>query len=216
MLLDLFLHIDERLSTIISQYGAWTYGLVFLVVFCETGLVVTPFLPGDSLLFALGALAARGDLHIWFVMVLLFLAAFLGDNVNYWIGRHVGPRLFSGKTIRWLNQNHLHETQAFYQKHGGKTVIMARFVPIVRTFAPFVAGIGKFPYPVFLAYSVAGTLLWILIACGAGYFFGNIPVVQANFSIVVLGIIAISLLPAAIKFIMHRIQRKSVDTETSH
>ncbi len=216
MLLDLFLHIDDHLSTIISQYGAWTYGLVFVVVFCETGLVVTPFLPGDSLLFALGALAARGDLSMVLTMALLFLAAFLGDNVNYWVGRRVGPIMFSGKTIRWLNQKHLHETQAFYERHGGKTVIMARFVPIVRTFAPFVAGIGKFPYPVFLAYSVAGTLLWILVACGAGYFFGNIPVVKDNFSIVVLGIVAISLMPAVIKFITSRFRKKSVDTESGH
>ncbi len=199
-LLDLFLHLDTQLSSIISQYGAWTYGLVFIVVFCETGLVVTPFLPGDSLLFALGALSARGDMNIWLVMVLLFIAALLGDNVNYWLGRKVGPALFSGKTIRWLNQEHLHETQEFYSRHGGKTVIMARFVPIVRTFAPFVAGIGKFPYAVFIAYSVTGTLLWIIIAAGAGYFFGNIPVVKENFSIVVLGIVGVSLLPAVIKY----------------
>lgn len=210
--IDLFLHVDDHLSWIISEYGIWTYAIVFIVVFCETGLVVTPFLPGDSLLFALGALAARGDLNIWLVMGLLFLAAFLGDNVNYWIGRKVGPMIFSGRKIRWLNEKHLRETEAFYEKHGGKTVIMARFVPIVRTFAPFVAGIGKFPYPTFMAYSIGGTVLWILIAAGAGYFFGNIPFVQEHFSVVVLGIVAVSLLPAVIKFALAKFRKDRVDT----
>lgn len=212
-LFDLFLHLDDRLSWLIGQYGAWTYVIVALVVFCETGLVVTPFLPGDSLLFALGTLAARGDLDIWLVMGVLFVAVLLGDNVNYWIGRRVGPNLFSGKSIRWLNQEHLHETQEFYKRHGGKTVIMARFVPIVRTFAPFVAGIGAMSYGKFLSYSLVGSLLWILVACGAGYFFGNIPAVQENFELVVVGIVVISLLPAVIKFVQRRRRQPRVDTD---
>lgn len=212
-LFDLFLHLDDRLSWLIGQYGAWTYVIVALVVFCETGLVVTPFLPGDSLLFALGTLAARGDLDIWLVMGVLFVAVLLGDNVNYWIGRRVGPNLFSGKSIRWLNQEHLHETQEFYKRHGGKTVIMARFVPIVRTFAPFVAGIGAMSYGKFLSYSLAGSFLWILVACGAGYFFGNILVVQENFELVVVGIVVISLLPAVIKFVQRKRRPPRVDTD---
>lgn len=202
--LDVFLHLDEQLSLIIDQYGIWTYAIVAIVVFCETGLVVTPFLPGDSLLFALGTLAARGDLNIWYVMGILFGAVLLGDNVNYWVGRRIGPALFSGRSIRWLNQEHLHETQEFYKRHGGKTVIMARFVPIVRTFAPFVAGIGAMRYGQFLAYSLVGSFLWIVVACGAGYFFGNIPIVKENFELVVIGIVVISLLPAVIKFIQKR------------
>ncbi|HBY73540.1 MAG TPA: DedA family protein [Candidatus Kerfeldbacteria bacterium] len=212
-LFDLFLHLDEQLSLIIAQYGIWTYAIVALIVFCETGLVVTPFLPGDSLLFALGTLAARGDLNIWYVMGILFLAVLLGDNVNYWVGRRLGPALFSGKSIRWLNQEHLHETQEFYKRHGGKTVILARFVPIVRTFAPFVAGIGAMSYGTFLSYSLAGSALWIIVACGAGYFFGNIPIVQQNFEFVVIGIVLISLLPAAVKFIRHKYRRPRVDTD---
>ncbi|MFA6474861.1 MAG: DedA family protein [Patescibacteria group bacterium] len=209
-IVEFFLHIDEQLSVIIAHYGAWTYALVFVVVFCETGLVVTPFLPGDSLLFTLGALSARGDLNIWLVAGLLFVAVFLGDNVNYWIGRRLSPSLFSGKKIRWINEKHLHETQEFYRRHGGKTVIIARFIPIVRTFAPFVAGIGKFSYDRFLAYSLAGSGLWILAAVGGGFFFGNIPIVQKNFSIMVIGIIIISLLPAGVKFfLMHRQSKAS-------
>lgn len=214
-LLDFFLHLDEQLSIIIGHYGTWTYVIVAVVVFCETGLVVTPFLPGDSLLFALGTLAARGDLNIWSVMGVLFLAVLLGDNVNYWVGRRVGPGLFSGKSIRWLNQEYLHKTQEFYKRHGGKTVIIARFVPIVRTFAPFVAGIGAMSYGTFLLYSLAGSFFWIVVACGAGYFFGNIPVVQENFSIVVIGIVIISLLPATIKFIQSRRRKPRVDTEVA-
>lgn len=213
--LDVFLHLDEQLSLIIDQYGIWTYAIVAIVVFCETGLVVTPFLPGDSLLFALGTLAARGDLNIWYVMGILFVAVLLGDNVNYWIGRRVGPGLFSGKSIRWLNQEHLHETQEFYKRHGGKTVIMARFVPIVRTFAPFVAGIGAMKYGQFLSYSLAGSFLWIVVACGAGYFFGNIPIVKDNFEFVVIGIVVISLLPAVIKFIQRKRRQPRVDTDSA-
>lgn len=214
-LFDIFLHLDEQLSLIIDQYGVWTYAIVAIVVFCETGLVVTPFLPGDSLLFALGTLAARGDLNIWYVMAILFMAVLLGDNVNYWVGRRVGPGLFSGQSIRWLNQEHLHETQEFYKRHGGKTIIMARFVPIVRTFAPFVAGIGAMRYGKFLAYSLAGSLLWIVVACGAGYFFGNIPIVKENFELVVIGIVMISLLPAVIKFIQRKRRPPRVDTDSA-
>ncbi len=209
--LDFFLNIDEYIDALIKSYGAWTYVIMFVVIFCETGLVVTPVLPGDSLLFALGTFSAQGALNVWLVMGLLFVAALLGDNVNYWVGYHLGPKIFSGQKIRWLNQQHLIETKRFYERHGGKTIIMARFVPIIRTFAPFVAGIGRMPYSRFLSFSVAGAASWIGIATGAGYIFGNIPVVQNNFTLVVVAIVVISLLPATIKFIQHK-RRPRVDT----
>lgn len=194
-LFDLFLNLDVHLGAIISQYGVWTYAIVFVVLFCETGLVVTPILPGDSLLFALGAFAARGDINLWILAAVLFSAVTLGDNVNYWVGRKVERVLSSGKTVRWLNQEHLHQTQEFYKRHGGKTIIMARFVPIVRTFAPFVAGIGKMPYLQFFSYSIVGVVLWVVVAVGAGYFFGNIPFVQEHFSLAAIAVVIISLLP---------------------
>jgi membrane-associated protein len=193
-LLDLFLHLDRHLSEVIRNYGTWTYLILFLIVFCETGLVVTPFLPGDSLLFAAGTFAALGSLSPWIIFALLAAAAILGDTVNYWIGKKIGPRAFTG-TVRFLKQEHLRKTEAFYEKHGRKTIILARFVPIIRTFAPFVAGVGSMSYPVFLAYNVIGGVAWVAVCVFSGYFFGNIPVVKRNFSIVILAIVLISTLP---------------------
>ncbi|HQR45585.1 MAG TPA: DedA family protein [Thermoanaerobaculia bacterium] len=193
-LLEFFLHLDRHLADVIRDYGTWTYLILFLIVFCETGLVVTPFLPGDSLLFAAGTFAALGSLSPWVLFVVLTVAAVLGDTVNYWIGKKIGPRAFSG-TVRFLKQEHLRKTEAFYERHGRKTIILARFVPIVRTFAPFVAGVGSMHYPVFLAYNVIGGVAWVALCVFAGYFFGNIPVVKRNFSIVIIAIIVISTLP---------------------
>jgi membrane-associated protein len=195
-LIDVFLHIDKHLEEITRNYGAWTNALLFTVVFCETGLVVTPFLPGDSLLFTAGALASLGTLNVWLLFLLLALAAVLGDSANYAIGKKIGPRAFDG-SVKFLKQEHLRKTEAFYEKHGKKTIILARFVPIVRTFAPFVAGVGSMTYGTFLAYNVIGGVAWVAICVFSGYFFGNIPVVKKNFSIVVLAIIGISVLPLA-------------------
>ena len=195
---DLFLHLDTHLSQVIAQYGTWTYLILFVIVFCETGLVVTPFLPGDSLLFAAGTFAALGQLDLGFMILLLTAAAILGDTVNYWVGAAIGPRAFSGE-LRFLKQEHLARTHAFYERHGGKTIILARFVPIVRTFAPFVAGVGSMSYRQFLLYNVVGAALWVGLLTPAGYFFGNIPVVRENFTLVVLAIVAISLMPIVIE-----------------
>ena len=206
---DLFLHLDKHLGAIIQQYGTWTYAILTLVVFCETGLVVTPFLPGDSLLFAAGALAALpgSPLSVGFLFLLLSAAAIAGDTVNYWIGHKVGPRAFEGK-IKFLNPNHLARTHEFYEKYGGKTIIIARFVPIVRTFAPFVAGIGSMSYGKFITYNVVGGILWVAICLFAGFFFGNLPFVKQNFSVVILAIIFISVLPGVYEFVRHRMDRR--------
>jgi membrane-associated protein len=193
-LIDVFLHLDRHLAEVTRDYGAWTNALLFVIVFCETGLVVTPFLPGDSLLFTAGALGSLGTLNVWVLFLLLSLAAILGDTANYWIGKKIGPRAFDG-TIRFLKQEHLSRTEAFYEKHGKKTIILARFVPIVRTFAPFVAGVGSMRYGTFIAYNVFGGVAWVAICVFSGYFFGNIPLVKRNFSLVVLAIIGISMLP---------------------
>jgi len=195
-LVDLFLHLDKHLAEVIRDYGTWTNLILFLIVFCETGLVVTPFLPGDSLLFAAGTFASLGSLNVWVLFILLALAAILGDTVNYWVGKKIGPRAFTG-TVRFLKQEHLRKTETFYEKHGKKTIIIARFVPIIRTFAPFVAGVGSMNYPVFLAYNVIGGVAWVASCVFAGYFFGNIPVVKSNFSIAILAIILISMIPLA-------------------
>ena len=195
---DLFLRLDQHLTDVVGRYGTGTYVLLGLIIFCETGLVVTPFLPGDSLLFAAGAVAALGPLDPAVLVALLAGAAVAGDNCNYWVGRWVGPRAFSGK-VRFLNKDYLDRTHAFYEKHGGKTVILARFAPILRTFAPFVAGVGAMRYPRFLRFSIAGSLLWVSLFVLGGYFFGNLPVVRENFSLVILAIIAISLMPAAVE-----------------
>lgn len=198
--IDLFLHLDQHLSELIAAYGTWTYAILFLIIFCETGLVITPFLPGDSLLFAAGTFAGMGSLNPWLLGALLFSASVLGDSTNYWIGRYIGPRAFSGN-IRFLKQEYLDKTHAFYERHGRKTVFLARFLPIVRTFAPFVAGVGAMSYPRFLAMSLAGSLCWIGLFVSSGYFFGNLPVVREHFSVVVMAIIAISLLPMGIELL---------------
>jgi membrane-associated protein len=202
-IVDLFVHLDRHLGEFAQAHGSSTYGLLFAVIFLETGVVVTPFLPGDSLLFACGALAATGALRLPALFVLLAAAAVSGDNMNYAIGRVIGPRAFSGKT-RFLKREHLLRTQAFYERHGGKTIFLARFVPIIRTFAPFVAGIGTMFYLRFLAYSVAGAVSWVGGCLLAGYAFGNIPVVKNNFSLVILAIVAVSMLPLAVEYIRRR------------
>ena len=202
-LADLFLHLDTHLSQVIAQYGVWTYLILFLIIFCETGLVVTPFLPGDSLLFAAGAFAALGALDVRLVGPLLIVAAVLGDTINYRVGAAIGPRAFEGK-LRFLRKEHLDRTRAFYDRHGGKTIILARFVPIVRTFAPFVAGVGTMSYGRFLTYNLVGAVLWVGLLVLAGYFFGNVPVVRENFSLVVLAIIAISVMPIAVEAVRGR------------
>lgn len=197
---DFVLHLDRHLAGIIHHYGSWTYGILCLIVFCETGLVVLPLLPGDSLLFAAGGFAALGSLDPWLLFGLLAAAAIGGDNVNYWVGRHVGPRAFSGQ-VRFLKVSHLERTRAFFARHGTRTIILARFVPIVRTFTPFVAGIGEMPYLRFLSYDIGGGILWVGLFTWAGYFFGNLPTVRRNFSLVVMAIIVVSALPIAIEVI---------------
>jgi membrane-associated protein len=205
-IIDLFLHLDQHLGQLISQYGTWTHLILFLIVFCETGLVITPFLPGDSLLFAAGTFAALGSLDLWLIMVLLIIAAIIGDTVNYWIGAYIGPRAFRGD-IRFLRKEYLERTHAFYEKHGGKTIILARFLPIIRTFAPFVAGVGAMSYPKFITYNVVGAVLWVCLFVLAGYFFGNITIVRENFTLVILAIIAISVLPLVIEALRARRSR---------
>ncbi len=205
---DFAVHLDVHLANFVAAYGAWVYALLFLIVFCETGLVVTPFLPGDSLLFVVGALAAAGGMDIAIVMLVLISAALCGDNVNYFFGRWAGPRVFQLREARWLNHRHLERSQAFYARHGGKTIVMARFVPIVRTFAPFVAGIGRMFYPRFLAFSVGGAILWVVSLCLAGYYFGNIPIVKKNLTAVIMGIIILSVLPVALSWWNTRTARR--------
>ncbi len=202
-LLDFFLHLDVHLGEIIRNYGGWTYGILFFIIFMETGFVVTPFLPGDSLLFAAGTFAALGSLDPIIVFILLFTAAVLGDTVNYWIGSVVGLRAFE-KERRFFNQEHLKKTQRFYEKHGGKTIVLARFIPIVRTFAPFVAGVGTMKYRNFVIYNILGAFLWTSLFVFGGYFVGNIPVVKENFEIVIIVIILISVMPMVIEYINSR------------
>lgn len=204
-IIDLFLHLDKHLAVVIQQYGLWTYLLLFLVIFLETGLVITPFLPGDSLLFAAGTFAGMGVLNIWVLFISLSIAAIIGDTVNYWIGHYIGPRAFSGN-IRFLKKEYLDRTHDFYERHGGKTIILARFIPIIRTFAPFVAGIGAMSYGRFITYNVVGGVLWVGIFTFLGYYFGSLEFVRNNFSIVVLAIIIISVLPIIIEFLMNRLR----------
>jgi membrane-associated protein len=211
--IDLILHLDKHLNTIILQYGVWTYLILFLIIFCETGLVVTPILPGDSLLFAAGTFAALGSLDLFWLTVLLMIAAVAGDTLNYWIGYYVGPRIFSKEKVRFLNKEHLRRTHVFYEKYGGKTIILARFMPIIRTFAPFVAGIGRMTYTHFLSFNVIGGVVWIALFVLGGYYFGNIPVVKKNFSLVILAIIILSILPAVIEILRNR-RRRGVDSPT--
>jgi membrane-associated protein len=203
---DLFLHLDDHLDRVIQDYGVWTYGILFTIVFCETGLVVTPILPGDSLLFAAGAMAARGSMDVWLLSVLLIVAAVLGDACNYAIGNYMGPRVLE-RDGRFLKRVYLERTQRFFEKYGGKTIILARFVPIVRTFAPFLAGVGTMTYPRFACYNVLGAVLWVVIFVWGGYWFGNIPVVQKNFTLVVLAIVFVSVMPAFWEWLRSRRER---------
>jgi membrane-associated protein len=204
--IDVFLHLDRHLGEWSQALGSWLYVLLFAIVFCETGLVVTPFLPGDSLLFAVGALASLPDsgLSLWLVAVLMIVAAVLGDAVNYAVGAYMGPKVFSREDSRWLNKKHLQRTHDFYEKYGGKTIFLARFVPIVRTFAPFVAGVGSMTYSHFALYNVTGAVSWVLAFLLAGYYFGQIPTIQRNFHVVIVAIIVISLFPIAFEFVRAR------------
>lgn len=203
-LIDFVIHIDHHLSTLIAQYGTATYMILFAIIFCETGFVVTPILPGDSLLFAAGAFAAKGDFNVVLLWALLWTAAVAGDNVNYWIGRYLGPRVFDFEDSRFFRKAHLEKTHGYFEKYGGKTLVIARFMPFVRTFAPFVAGVGRMTYPKFLAFSVGGGFLWISIFTFAGFYFGNIPEVQKNFKLVIIGVIVVSLLPMVYELARHR------------
>jgi membrane-associated protein len=208
-IVDFVLHIDVHLDQLIRSYGAWTHLILFAIVFCETGLVVTPILPGDSLLFAVGAFSARGSLDLALALGLLTVAAILGDTVNYWIGHLVGPKVFHRDDVRFLKRKHLERTHQFYEKYGGKTIIIARFVPIVRTFAPFVAGVGAMSYGRFLLYNVIGGVLWIFLFVLGGYFFGNIPIVRRNFTLVILAIVVLSIMPAVFEYLRHRRQSRA-------
>ncbi len=198
--IDFFLHLDVHLGEIISNYGTFTYAILFGIIFAETGFVVTPFLPGDSLLFAAGAFAALGALDPWIITILLIIAAIVGDTVNYWIGHFFGQKIVDNPKIPFVDQAHIDKTEKFYEKHGGKTIILARFVPIVRTFAPFVAGVGKMHYGKFISFNVIGGIIWIVLFTWAGYFFGNIPAVKHNFTLVILAIIAVSVLPMVYEY----------------
>jgi membrane-associated protein len=197
---DLVVHLDKHLAAFVAQYGRWVYVLLFAIVFCETGLVVTPFLPGDSLLFVVGTLAAVGNMDIFLVMAVLIAAALCGDNVNYWVGRWFGTNLLA----KWINPAYLQRTHQFYARHGGKTIIIARFMPIVRTYVPFVAGLGSMPYPRYIAFCVAGALLWVISLCSAGYFFGNIPAVRSNLTLVIVGIVLLSITPGLVAWLKTR------------
>ena len=204
--IDIVLHLDRHLTWLIDNYGVWIYLILFVIIFCETGLVVTPFLPGDSLLFVTGTIAAVGGMDVHLVVALLILAAVLGDSVNYAVGNYLGPRVFRQESSRWLNRAYLDRAHEFYARHGGKTIIIARFVPIVSTYAPFVAGIGAMNYSHFLAYNVSGAVLWVASLCYAGYFLGNIPLVKDNFTLVIFAIIGISLLPLAFEYLRHKLR----------
>ena len=200
--IDFILHFDTYLSVIISQYGDVTYGILFLIIFAETGFVLTPFLPGDSLLFTAGAFAAQGVLAVYWLWLLLFIAVLCGDNLNYWIGYHLGPKVFTGGKL--FHPEYLEKTKMFYDKHGRKTLILARFVPIIRTFAPFVAGIGRMKYSTFLGFSVLGGLIWVSFFIWGGYFFGNLAFVQEYFSLFIMGIIIVSLIPLVVEVVRHK------------
>lgn len=208
--IDFFIHLDRHLAEIIQNFGGWTYFIIFMIIFCETGLVVTPILPGDSLLFALGTFAALGALEIEWLLILLSIAAVAGNIVNYAIGYFVGPKIFQKENVRFLNKAYLDRTHQFYEKHGGKTIVIARFLPIIRTFAPFVAGIGKMTYARFFLYNVLGSISWVAIFVLGGYYFGNLPVVKNNFTIVVFAIIIISMLPVVIEYFRHHFRSSQV------
>ena len=203
-IIDIALHLDRYLSAIIQQYGLWTYAILFVVIFIETGFVVMPFLPGDSLLFAAGTFAALKALDIRLLILLLSAAAIIGDTVNYWVGHQLGPKVFRKENARFFKKEYLDRTHAFYEKHGGKTIIIARFVPIIRSFAPLIAGVGRMSYGRFLAFNVVGGVGWVVLLTGIGYFFGNIPFIKNNYSIAVLTIIAISTVPIVVEYVRHR------------
>ena len=211
-LVDLFLHLDTHLSAVITQYGFWTYGLLFVVIFIETGLVVVPFLPGDSLIFAAGTFASLGSLNIWLLFLLLAIAAVDGDTVNYWIGHYLGDRAYQ---IKWIKKEYLDRTHGFFNKYGNKTIFLARFIPIVRTFAPFVAGIGRMSYGDFFSYNVFGGISWVALFSFAGYFFGNIPFIRDHFSLVVIAIVLISLIPMVVEGLKVRSESKRAKTKLS-
>jgi membrane-associated protein len=204
---DLLLHLDKHLAALLAQYGTWVYAILFLIIFCETGLVVAPFLPGDSLLFVAGALWAASDMNAHALVVVLVAAAVIGDSVNYAIGNFLGPRVFHWEDSRWFNRKALDRTHAFYEKHGGKTIIIARFLPFIRTFAPFVAGIGSMNYARFLAYNVGGALLWVVSLVYAGVFFGNLPFIRNNLTLVILAIIGLSLVPLVVAYVRERLRK---------
>jgi membrane-associated protein len=214
-LIDFILHFDEHLKNIINSLGSLTYVILFIIVFAETGLVVTPFLPGDSLLFAVGAVSASTGLNFWIAYITLLIAAILGDSVNYWIGNKIGPRVFAKENSRVFKKAYLEKTREFYAKHGGKTIILARFVPIVRTFAPFVAGVGKMHYSTFISYNVIGGFIWVTSLMVLGRLFGSIPVVEKNFEYVIIGIILFSLLPMVYEYINHKKNEKKEEKKAA-
>ncbi len=216
VIIDFILHIDEYMANIIAFFGPWSYVIIFSIVFAETGLVVVPFLPGDSLLFAIGALSGGGFLNIWVAYGTLMIAAIIGDTVNYWIGHRIGPKVFSNENSRVFKKEYLEKTREFYEKHGGKTIILARFLPIVRTFAPFVAGVGKMHYRTFFLYNVAGAFAWVTSLTFAGYFFGGLPWVQTNFELVVIGIIVLSIFPMVIEYVQHKRGPKMTRQQMEH
>jgi len=205
--MDLLLHLDKHLAALLAQYGSWVYAILFLIIFVETGLVVMPFLPGDSLLFVAGALWAVSGMNVHALALALVVAAILGDSVNYAVGNYLGPKVFHWEDSRWFNRKALDRTHAFYEKHGGKTIVIARFLPFLRTFAPFVAGIGSMTYVRFAAYNVFGALLWVVSLVYAGYFFGNLPIIRNNLTLVILAIIGLSLLPLVIAFVREKMRK---------
>lgn len=205
--IDVILHLDQHLLVLVQNYGAWIYGILFVILFCETGLVVTPFLPGDSLLFVAGAIAGAGSMNVHLLVALLFVAAVLGDSLNYAIGHYIGPKVFRFEDSWFFKKAYVERTHRFFERHGGKTIVLARFVPIIRTYAPFVAGIGAMDYRRFLLFNVAGAALWVASLTYAGYFFGNLPAVKNNLSLVILGIIALSISPGIVEVLRHKLKR---------
>ncbi|WP_446896999.1 DedA family protein [Clostridium sp. LBM24168] len=210
-LIDIILHLDRYLNIIVQNYGIWTYGIIFLIVFCETGLVVTPFLPGDSIIFATGALAAEGIMEMFTLFIAFFLAAVIGDTVNYSIGKKIGTDILEKENIRFINREYVHRAHRFYEKHGSMAIVIGRFIPIIRTFVPFVAGVGEMRYSKFITHNMFGGFLWVLVFLSGGYFFGGLPFIKHNFSYVVIGIIIISLIPAIIVFVRERRNNDAVD-----
>lgn len=212
-LINVVLHIDKYLNIIIQNYGLWTYGIIFLIIFCETGLVITPFLPGDSIIFATGALASEGMLEVFTLYIIFFLAAVLGDTANYFIGKKIGTGILEKENIRFVNKEHLDKAHRFYEKHGSMAIVLGRFIPIIRTFVPFIAGIGEMSYSKFITYNVLGGFLWVSLFLWGGYFFGSLPFIKRNFSYVVIAIIIISLIPAVVTFVRERKKDDTADAE---